>query len=45
MIARDGRKRWKPIDARRMALLISIYTIIFWLRANASRKFIHRENR
>jgi hypothetical protein len=45
MIARDGRKRWKPIDAGRMALLISVYTITLGVRANASKKYIHRENR
>jgi len=45
VIVRKGGKRWKPIDRRRMALLISVCTIIRKVRANGSGNYIYKENK
>jgi hypothetical protein len=45
VIAKESRKIWKPIDARRMALLTNVCTVIHEVRANASGNYIHREIR
>lgn len=45
MILGKGKKRRKPTDARRMTLLISVYTITHKVRANVSKNYIHKVNR
>jgi hypothetical protein len=44
MNAKEGEKRWKPTNTRRMAMLTSVSTIICKVRANASGNYIHKEN-
>jgi hypothetical protein len=42
MTVGDGGKRWKLINIRTITLLTSVYTITHEVRANASRKYIHK---
>jgi hypothetical protein len=44
MTSREGGKRWKSTDTKRMNMLTNVYTITCEVAANASKNYIHREN-
>jgi hypothetical protein len=45
VIIGEGGKKSKPANTRKMALLISVCTIIYGVKVNASGNYIHMENR